>query len=212
MFQIATTCFVSGRRGCVVEFRTSCLAGIACEGDGKRDQRRNVRSLTAEVSWMKDLDHRNQPNTGRPAASEAGASPGKRTLTESLSGEVASGGSTGVVQRSAAGTPGAGSALQSMGSLFGRDFSAVQLHTDTAADARARSLGTEAVAEGHDIPLRHGAFAPDTRHGKEVLGHELAHVVQQQDHAPTAQTYVPVGARGDAFEQEASRAEIGRAH
>jgi hypothetical protein len=153
---------------------------------------------------MKELEHRNQANTGRTAGSDSGPSPGKRTLTESLSGDAA--GSTGAVQRSAAETPGASSALHSMGSLFGRDFSAVQLHTNDAADSRARSLGTEAVTEGRDIHFRHGAFAPDTRHGKEVLGHELAHVVQQQDHAPTAQTYVPVGARGDAFEQEASRA------
>ena len=132
---------------------------------------------------MKELEHRNQASTGRTAGSDSGLSPGKRTLTESLSSDA--GGSTGAVQRSAAETPGAGSALHSMGALFGRDFSAVQLHTDDAADARARSLGTEAVTEGRDIHFRQGAFAPDTRHGKEVLGHELAHVVQQQDRAPT---------------------------
>ncbi|HMG24499.1 MAG TPA: DUF4157 domain-containing protein, partial [Kofleriaceae bacterium] len=158
---------------------------------------------------MNDLDHRHRADGGRARAdSGGGAAPGKRTLTESLAEpEAPSSAAAGpAVQRAAAAAPGADRALHSMGALFGRDFSSVRVHTDDRADARASSLGTEAVTEGQDIHFRKGAFAPDTAHGKEVLGHELAHVVQQQDHAHVAQTYVPVGDRGSAFEHEASRA------
>lgn len=90
---------------------------------------------------------------------------------------------------------------------FGQhDLSGVRVHTDDHADTKARALGTEAVTVGRDIFFQKGAFDPNSRHGKEVLGHELAHVVQQQGQSPAAQTVVPVGERGTNLEKEAVRA------
>jgi hypothetical protein len=62
-----------------------------------------------------------------------------------------------------------------MESSFGADFAAVRIHEGS----HARSLGARAVARGSDIHFAPSAYQPQTRAGRELLGHELAHVVQQ---------------------------------
>jgi hypothetical protein len=58
---------------------------------------------------------------------------------------------------------------------FGADFSAVKIHEGDHASA----LGAQAYTRGDDIHFAPGQYAPDTHGGRELLGHELAHVVQQ---------------------------------
>jgi peptidoglycan hydrolase-like protein with peptidoglycan-binding domain len=55
------------------------------------------------------------------------------------------------------------------------DFSAVRIHQGPQAQA----LGALAYTKGTDIHFAPGQYQPDTRAGKELLGHELTHVVQQ---------------------------------
>lgn len=66
-----------------------------------------------------------------------------------------------------------------MAQAFGADLGDVRVHTDAAAQKRAREAGAFAVAEGADISFAKGAYAPDTSAGEALLAHELAHVVQQ---------------------------------
>jgi hypothetical protein len=63
-----------------------------------------------------------------------------------------------------------------MEAAFGADFSDVRIRLDGAA-AQAGAL---AYAQGNEIHFQPSAWAPDTRAGQELLGHELAHVVQQR--------------------------------
>lgn len=63
---------------------------------------------------------------------------------------------------------------------LGRDFSMVRLHTDAAAARLTDAAGANALAYGDEIAFAHGAFAPDTQSGGDLLAHELAHVAQQQ--------------------------------
>lgn len=65
-----------------------------------------------------------------------------------------------------------------MASRFGHDFMAVRVHTDEAAAALCRDVQAHAFTVGADIFFAAGAFAPETRQGKELLAHELTHVVQ----------------------------------
>lgn len=67
-----------------------------------------------------------------------------------------------------------------MESAFGNQFSDVQIHTDAKADQMARSIGANAFTTGSDIFFRQGQYNPDSRQGRELLGHELTHVVQQR--------------------------------
>jgi len=70
-------------------------------------------------------------------------------------------------------------------SAFGEDFSQVRLHTDAGAGAVAQSLGAKAVASGEDIAFAPGRYEPGSTRGRELLAHELAHVVQQREGGST---------------------------
>ena len=56
----------------------------------------------------------------------------------------------------------------------------VRIHDDTHAARLAGSLGANAVTLGRDIYFAPGRYAPGTASGDRLLGHELAHVAQQQ--------------------------------
>ena len=67
-----------------------------------------------------------------------------------------------------------------MESRFGHDFSDVRAHTDAQAAESARAVNALAYTVGRDVVFGAGQFAPHTTSGKRLLGHELAHVVQQR--------------------------------
>lgn len=64
---------------------------------------------------------------------------------------------------------------------FGRDFSNVLVHADSRAGESARSFGAAAYALGTHVVFADGRHRPGTAEGRELLAHELAHVVQQSD-------------------------------
>ena len=61
---------------------------------------------------------------------------------------------------------------------LGVDLAEVRVHTDAVAAQAARALGAEAFTIGEDVFFADGMFAPDTRSGRQLLAHELAHVAQ----------------------------------
>ena len=65
-----------------------------------------------------------------------------------------------------------------MESALDADFSAVQLHP---ASTQATALGARAFTQGADVHVAPGHWAPETAEGQALIGHELAHVVQQRD-------------------------------
>ncbi|MCU1498228.1 MAG: hypothetical protein JWM47_2181 [Acidimicrobiales bacterium] len=62
---------------------------------------------------------------------------------------------------------------------YNADLGGVRVHADSRADTLSRSLDATAFTTGSDIFFRSGAYNPSSNSGQEVLGHELAHVVQQ---------------------------------
>jgi len=68
--------------------------------------------------------------------------------------------------------------LRGMEGLLGRDLSSVRVHADSP---RAARLGAVAFTEGLDVHVAPGRLRPETAAGRRLLGHELAHVVQQAD-------------------------------
>lgn len=67
--------------------------------------------------------------------------------------------------------------LARMEEAFGADLSAVRVHQG----AEAQALGARAYAQGTDLHFAPGEFDPDSVRGQELIGHELAHVVQQAE-------------------------------
>ena len=69
-----------------------------------------------------------------------------------------------------------GSLRAPMESAFGSDFSGVRIHRDSRAD----DLNARAVTRGEDIHFDRGED-PAKPDGRELVAHELAHVVQQRN-------------------------------
>jgi hypothetical protein len=66
-----------------------------------------------------------------------------------------------------------------MENAFGTDFSHVRLHTDSNAVTMSHEVNAKAFTYGNNIYFNSSRFNPDTFEGKQLLTHELAHVVQQ---------------------------------
>lgn len=63
---------------------------------------------------------------------------------------------------------------------FGHDFSRVRVHTDARAGESARAVGAEAYTVGSHIVFGSHPPSAASSGGRELLAHELAHVVQQE--------------------------------
>ncbi len=59
---------------------------------------------------------------------------------------------------------------------FAADFSDVKIYEGHAATLR----GAKSFADGNTVHFAPGQFDPFSSSGKELIGHELAHVVQQR--------------------------------
>jgi hypothetical protein len=86
---------------------------------------------------------------------------------------------------------------------FGADFSQVRIHEG----AHAQGLGALAYTQGTDVHFAPGQYQPESPAGQELLGHELAHVVQQsQGRVEATRQAKGVGINDDAtLEREADK-------
>lgn len=84
---------------------------------------------------------------------------------------------------------------------FGTDFSAVRIYEGP----RATALGALAYTQGSEVHFASGHYQPNSPAGQALLGHELAHTVQQrQGRVPTTLQLKGVGVNDDAaLEREA---------
>ncbi|MQA91203.1 MAG: DUF4157 domain-containing protein [Gemmatimonas sp.] len=67
-----------------------------------------------------------------------------------------------------------------MESRLGYDFGGVRIHTGGPAGESARRLGARAYTLGRDVVFGTGEYSPRTPEGRQLLAHELVHVVQQR--------------------------------
>ncbi len=63
---------------------------------------------------------------------------------------------------------------------FGRDFSGVRVHTDAQAAQSAQAVDARAYTVGQHVVFGSGQYAPHSAAGRQLLAHELTHVVQQR--------------------------------
>jgi hypothetical protein len=62
---------------------------------------------------------------------------------------------------------------------FGHDFSRVRVHTDAGAAQSAAAVNAYAYTVGRDMVFGAGLYQPKSERGRQLLAHELTHVVQQ---------------------------------
>jgi hypothetical protein len=67
--------------------------------------------------------------------------------------------------------------LRQMEGYFDTDFSDVRVHVG----GEAASIGALAFTVGTDLYFAPGQYQPHTQNGRELIGHELTHVVQQRE-------------------------------
>jgi len=83
----------------------------------------------------------------------------------------------------------------------------VRVHTDSTADALARSVSARAFTTGSDVYFAAGEYRPGSSDGDSLLAHELTHVTQQRG-APTSGP-LTVSEPGDTMETEADTVASG---
>ncbi len=99
----------------------------------------------------------------------------------------------------------AGVKRQMEGSI-GADFSNVRIHTSAHSDRLNHALSARAFTTGNDIFFREGAYQPGSFVGRELIAHELTHVVQQngsQLNRSQISRAMTVSQPGDPHEMEA---------
>jgi len=64
-------------------------------------------------------------------------------------------------------------------SRFDRDFSQVRVHIDGIAAEAAKSVNASAFTFGKDVVFDDWQYSPETVKGRQLMAHELTHVVQQ---------------------------------
>ena len=67
-----------------------------------------------------------------------------------------------------------------MSGRFGADFSKVKIHADDESAAMNNEINAKAFTVGNDIYFNKEQYKPGTQEGKQLLAHELTHVVQQK--------------------------------
>ena len=80
---------------------------------------------------------------------------------------------------------------------FGHDFRNVRIHNDARATESAGAVGARAYTVGHHLVFAAGRYEPSTNVGRQLIAHELAHVVQQG------------GAENDTHVQKSANTGIG---
>lgn len=69
--------------------------------------------------------------------------------------------------------------MTQMNSSFGADFSRVRIHNNSESVNMNKELHAQAFTHGSDIYFNAGKYNTETTTGKQLLAHELTHVIQQ---------------------------------
>ncbi len=162
------------------------------------------RSAAAATIWRDLLD-------GMQDEAEPAADMGPEVQAKHIarSGEDASGGtapaglSSQLTATAAGGAPLDGQARATLEPHYGADFSGVRVHSDADAASMTSDVDARAFTYGSHIYFNQGEYAPDTSSGRQLLAHELTHVVQQGA-APTA------GEGGGAVSQSVATKRVQR--
>jgi hypothetical protein len=91
-----------------------------------------------------------------------------------------------------------------MESRLGHDFGAVRIHTDTLAAESSRAVEALAYTVGSDIAFAAGQYTPRTVRGRQLIAHELTHVIQQRGQgSPSSAERLTVEASNSDGEKQA---------
>ncbi|MBW4599433.1 MAG: DUF4157 domain-containing protein [Calothrix sp. FI2-JRJ7] len=102
------------------------------------------------------------------------------------------------------GQPMADDIRQPMEQAFGANFSGVKIHTDSRSHELNQAVQARAFTTGSDIFFRQGEYSPGSNGGKELLAHELTHVVQQSGGAVQRKSVSTIARKENKIQAKAS--------
>ncbi|MBD1848183.1 DUF4157 domain-containing protein [Cyanobacteria bacterium FACHB-63] len=120
--------------------------------------------------------------TPEPAEAEEEVVQRKPALSQSTqngSAETGNGIEQTLTQSKGGGSPLSDDMRAFMEPRFGAEFSQVRVHTDGTAAQLNQKLQARAFTHGKDIFFNAGQYDPGSNPGKQLLAHELTHVIQQ---------------------------------
>jgi hypothetical protein len=135
------------------------------EGEEEVQRSPLAASITPLIQRFSEEEVQTKPSVQK--AGESGASQAGASLESRLSSQKGGG------------TPLDDEVKSFMEPRFGTDFSGVRIHTGGDAVSMNKELHAQAFAHGSDIYFNEGKFNPGSNEGKQLLAHELTHVVQQ---------------------------------
>jgi hypothetical protein len=141
--------------------------------------------IANQIMEMPDsASHRKSCSCGKPAGHEDMCQDCRREqlhLQRKSTGESAETVAPLIVQQALRqpGQPLDTSTRNFMESRFGYSFGHVQLHTGPLAEKSACAVQARAYTVGNHIVFNSGQYSPSTRVGKQLLAHELSHILQQ---------------------------------
>lgn len=127
-------------------------------------------------------------NDKAPQTGQQNEDPGDETKLQALEEKINA--------RRGKGNPLSDQVKSEMEQSFSHDFSKVSIHQDKESAELCASLNAHAFAIGNDIFFNTGKYDPESDHGKELLAHELTHVVQQKDQVQRMEVRRKKGAAG----------------
>jgi hypothetical protein len=86
---------------------------------------------------------------------------------------------------------------------FGHDFSRVRVHADAKAAESACAVNALAYTVGQNIVFEAEQYMPRTTSGRQLLAHELAHVIQQEGKPKVEASKLNIGQSDGSHEYEA---------
>lgn len=183
----------------------SALAGLIAKGGANQMQRTLAQQPHSTGQSVLQLQRRYGNHSVQRVLALAQHTDGELSRDSGISpsGEVTPDVENSIQQARGGGQALDGGVRKQMEPALGADFSGVRVHTDQKADALNQTLSARAFATGQDIFFRAEAYRPGTSSGRELLAHELTHVVQQSGGG--VQRKLTVSQPGDHYEQEADQ-------
>ena len=176
-------------------------------GSWQRSGRRLAVTTATPLALTSTMREWAERSTGGATEDDAGIAPGKVAATSKIfrkGGGAVAGADAALA--SVAGSSGAALPEGPRGrfeSSLGTDLSSVRVHTGGESASAAEALQARAFTVGQDIHFGAGQYQPDDPFGMHLLGHEVAHTVQQGGQSAGPQTKLEVSEPGDALEVEA---------
>ena len=140
---------------------------LECEGEKQREERQNGEMVHRQSAPEQLPDDEVEEQQVQPKGADS--------ATPSVTASVAA----NIHALNGGGSPLPDTTRAFFEPRFGADFSHVRVHTDSRAADTANSINAKAFTVGQNIAFGRGRYAPHSSEGRQLLAHELTHVVQQ---------------------------------